>query len=728
MIQREIYKLRSSRAQDQLDGYNGFVISEKEINDILQENQKKANADDEVCDDIEIKRFNISFAELENRINERKTASINAGIYLPLVWLAKIFQLTPFEIDCILICLAPEIDRRYERLYGYLQNDITQKYPTMDMIKSLCCLSEEEKQRIRSYFLPQSRLIKYRLIAISNDHLEKMPLISCPLKLDSRIINFIHDINLLDARLEDSATILRCQKRLMDVDLSHEQQEKIYNFITLFKKVQWSENVMELNTCAFIGKNHFLKKLTAEAICEALDINLLIYDLDKAIISNFSLNESFALLFREAYLQGAAIYIEKYDQLLQQNDKCAHAKNTLAQIRQQFACLVFLSIESHWLPLGLDDQFDIISFEFSMPSFASRKKIWESQLQSLSLTSCGINTDVLANTFRFTGDQIRNSICAAKNMALLKKRNPQDVSMLDFYRACRAQSNQKLTELSLKITPLYNWDDIVLPHDTIAQLREVCNQVRSRNIVYSDWGFDKKLSYGKGLNILFTGPSGTGKTMATEIIARELSIDLYKIDLSSVVSKYIGETEKNLNRIFAEAEQSNAILFFDEADALFGKRSEVRDSHDRYANIEINYLLQKMEEHEGIVILASNLRQNIDEAFIRRMQIVVEFPFPDESHRHRIWQHVFPSDAPLSKKNDFNFLAKNLQLSGGNIKNIALCAAFLAAENSGVIDMHHIILATRREFQKIGKLCGKAEFGPYYEFIREKNESKGAGE
>jgi SpoVK/Ycf46/Vps4 family AAA+-type ATPase len=218
--------------------------------------------------------------------------------------------------------------------------------------------------------------------------------------------------------------------------------------------------------------------------------------------------------------------------------------------------------------------------------------------------------------------------------------------------------------------------------------------------------------------MLFAGPSGTGKTMAAEIIANELGLDLYKIDLATVVSKYIGETEKNLNKIFKEAWDSNSILFFDEADAIFGKRSEVRDSHDRYANIEIAYLLQKMEEYQGIVILATNLRKNLDEAFARRMQFSVEFLLPEEPDRYQIWQRVFPKEAPISEDVDLNFMARQFKVSGGNIKNIVLGAAFLAAEDGGRINIEHLIRATRREYQKMGKLCTEADFGEYYDLVK----------
>jgi SpoVK/Ycf46/Vps4 family AAA+-type ATPase len=215
------------------------------------------------------------------------------------------------------------------------------------------------------------------------------------------------------------------------------------------------------------------------------------------------------------------------------------------------------------------------------------------------------------------------------------------------------------------------------------------------------------------LNVLFAGPSGTGKTMAAEIMANELGLDLYKIDLSTVVSKYIGETEKNLARIFEEAETSNAILFFDEADALFGKRSEVRDSHDRYANIEISYLLQRMEEYDGMAILATNLHKNMDDAFVRRMHFTVEFPFPDARHRRLIWEKVWPTDTPRSAELDLDFMARQFELTGGNIRNIAVAAAFLAASDGQVVTMSQLVGATHREYQKMGKVMADGAFGDY---------------
>ncbi|MEC4818150.1 MAG: ATP-binding protein [Scytonema sp. PMC 1069.18] len=249
-----------------------------------------------------------------------------------------------------------------------------------------------------------------------------------------------------------------------------------------------------------------------------------------------------------------------------------------------------------------------------------------------------------------------------------------------------------------------------MPTNQLKQLREICNQVKYHHIVCNQWGFDQTLSLGKGINVLFSGSPGTGKTMAAEVIANELQLDMYKIDLSQIVSKYIGETEKNLDRVFTAAENANAILLFDEADALFGKRSEVKDAHDRYANLEVAYLLQKMEEYEGVTILTTNLRQNLDEAFTRRIRFIIEFPFPEADYRLQIWQRIFPKQTPLREDVDLKLIAQKFQLAGGSIRNIAVAAAFLAAEEGDCVGMKHLLQATKREFQKMGRLINDEDF------------------
>ena len=296
----------------------------------------------------------------------------------------------------------------------------------------------------------------------------------------------------------------------------------------------------------------------------------------------------------------------------------------------------------------------------------------------------------------------------------------------DLYAACRNESNKKLMNVAKKLSKRFNLDDIILPPETKNQLLEIINYVKNQNQVFTAWGFQDKMGLNKGINILFTGESGTGKTMAAQILANHLNMDIYRIDLSMLFSKFIGETEQNISKIFEEAKSSNSIIFFDEADACFGKRTEIKDSHDRYSNIEVDYLLQRLEEHDEIVILASNLKQNIDEAFTRRMQFIVNFSFPTEKERLDIWKNIFPM--PYSyidiKNCDFEFLAKNFRTSGAMIKSIALTAAFLASSDTGEtsvgqqkISMQHIVLALKKELEKKGTPVLKSDFGIYSEII-----------
>ena len=269
----------------------------------------------------------------------------------------------------------------------------------------------------------------------------------------------------------------------------------------------------------------------------------------------------------------------------------------------------------------------IVTVEFPVPSHEERSRYWREVLTRAGIPISSTDVEQLAGRFRLMRDQIRDAVTSARHVALWRARQsgpqhgPETVHVGDLFEAARRRSGAELSGLARKIEPVHDWGQIALPDDTIAQLRELCQQVVERHQVLERWGFARRMSLGRGVTALFAGPSGTGKTLAADVIARELGLDLYTVDLSGVVSKYIGETEKNLERIFSSAEDANAILFFDEADALFGKRSEVRDSHDRYANIEIAYLLQQMEQYEGVAILATNLRQNMDEAFVRRSAV-----------------------------------------------------------------------------------------------------------
>jgi hypothetical protein len=347
-----------------------------------------------------------------------------------------------------------------------------------------------------------------------------------------------------------------------------------------------------------------------------------------------------------------------------------------------------------------------------LPTVDERAAIWLGAMDGDSPE--GLDPAGVTAHFRLTPDQVKRAAEGARLQALAEDR---PVDMAHLHAGARAQNAAGLERLARRIEPQVAWEDLVLPAAVLAQLGELTARARHREQVLDTWGMGTKSSKGRGITALFAGDSGTGKTMSAEVVAGELGLDLYVIDLSSVVDKYIGETEKNLDRIFSEADRVNGVLLFDEADAIFGKRSEVKDSHDRYANVEVAYLLQRMELFDGLAILTTNLRSNVDEAFTRRLDAVVDFPMPEEEDRRRLWDRNLGPALPQSEDIDPDFLAQAFKLSGGNIRNIAVAAAYLAATEGRAVGMRDLIRATEREYRKMGRLCLQAEFGPYYEII-----------
>jgi DNA polymerase III delta prime subunit len=345
-----------------------------------------------------------------------------------------------------------------------------------------------------------------------------------------------------------------------------------------------------------------------------------------------------------------------------------------------------------------------------------RLEVWRDALFNATVTLSEAEVRSLAGRYVLPTNKVWEALATARDLATMQGCEETDASGIA--AAARLVSDQGLDALAAKVERACGWDDLVLPRQTLQRLREFAAAIRSRDTVYDQWGFTGHVSSGGGVKALFAGPSGTGKTMAAGVIAQELGLDLYKVDLATVISKYIGETEKNLERIFRGARASSAILFLDEAEALLGRRSEVKDSHDRYANIEVAYLLQKLEEHDGVVVLATNLRRNIDDAFNRRLQYIIDFPRPQEHEREQLWRKMFPPQAPLDARIDFAFLAKQFDLAGGDIRNVALEAAFLAASGEGVIGMPAIVRALARQLVKEGRTPTVTDFHQYHALLR----------
>lgn len=695
-------QIRRARQLHQEDEFQGLYISEQEVDSLLARPIGLPHWALPPAASGEEKTRN-ALLRLRVEIDARKSSSMRHGIVLRLAILAPSFHLTAFDVDAILICLAAELDTRYERIYAYLQDDVTRKRPSVDLVLNLLSTSFAAKLDARERFSAGAPLLKYQLISLSEEAASpKAPLLNRCLKLDERIVNYLLGSDEIDVRLGRQVSLVEPKQNTANLILP---ADLLASLKRLFENHRNAEDGLTLHFQGIYGVG---KRSTAGALCHLAGLKLLVVNVEPAPSAELDFAALVRLITREATLQNAALYWSGFDSLLSA-DQGGRLALLLQQLQERKA-IVFLAGETVWEPSDNPELPPFVRIEFPLPAYSERLLFWHRELNDIA--EADVDAAGLANKFRFSGGQIRDAALTAWNLA--RRRDPGNVSvnMSDLLEGCRLQSNRKLAALATRIKPRYVWSDIVLPPDKLRQLREICNAVEFRPIVYEKWGFDNKLSLGKGLGLLFAGPSGTGKTMAAEVLAGELGLDLYKIDLSTVVSKYIGETEKNLSRIFTEAATSNAVLFFDEADALFGKRSEVRDSHDRYANIEINYLLQRMEEYEGTVILATNLRKNMDEAFVRRIQFTIEFPFPHADQRLAIWQHVWPENTPRQDL-DLDFMARRFEISGGNIRNIALAAAFLAAEDGGCVKMKHLIRATGQEFQKMGKVVIEGEFGEY---------------
>jgi SpoVK/Ycf46/Vps4 family AAA+-type ATPase len=687
-------------AASQLDRFRGLHISPEEVDRLLAR-------------DPAAPTFHLYEPEPERSFTNEGTSRLS--------WLADSYGLSQFDLDLLLVALAPELDLRYERLYAYLQDDVSRRRPSVDLALNLLCPKAGIKIRQRAHLAPEAPLVRHGLIHLLPDaNRPASPLLAHYLKVDEQIVRWLLGELSLDGRLTPFCDFVAPVISLSNLSLNDEVEQ------TFRSLIDRADNRCRAMLVYLHGAPGTGQRQIAEAMANETGLFLLAADLSRAVNATAAdFDQRLRLLFREAYLQNALLFLDGID-ALHGEDRMHHRQSLLESLSETFV-ITLLSGRRTWGLFSHDGQsvgskpLGVMTVRVPSPDFEQRRSYWRSKLSAAEIELDEEDLDALSSRFRLDPDRIADAVAAARNrydwtdasiQAEMSITSDERIEIDWFGKlqtTARQQSSQDLMSLALKIEPHYSWSDIVLPEDTSRQLREICARVTNSHEVLGKWGFGKKLAHGKGVSALFAGPSGTGKTMAADIIANELGLDLYKIDLAGVVSKYIGETEKNLDRIFTAAENANAILFFDEADALFGKRSEVRDSHDRYANIEISYLLQKMEQYEGVAILATNLRQYMDDAFVRRLAFTVHFPFPDESQRRQIWKGVWPAAVPLASDVDIGFLANQFKLSGGNIKNIALASAFLAAADGKVVTMEHLRHATQREYLKLGKALSKAD-------------------
>ena len=571
----------------------------------------------------------------------------------PVAALETHFGLDAFESDVVLLALAPEVDLAYERVYAFLHDDVTRRRPSIGLALDLLCAGPEERIAARRRFAADAPLVAERVIALGE---RGGPLLRTPFELDPQVIALLLGTRGLDLRLGATCTLTRPRRLWDDVPLGELDLRGVAALA--------AEGGLRLY---LRGRTGLGQRELAEAVATACGAPLLEAgpDADPHLAG------------REALVHGAVLF--------------APAHPDAAALVAWPGAAVIATGTAPAPP-------SYLTVVLATPPVAVRRGCWRRELAAEGFEAPDVLVDVLAKRYRLSPAQIASAAAATRTEVPWGEAGVGGV-----FAAARAQTGEELGAHGRRIVPVHGWEDLVLPPGAIVALRELCDRIVHREHVLGDWGFGDRLAHGKGVAALFTGASGTGKTMAAGVLAATLELDAYRIDLAGIVSPYIGETEKNLDRVFAAAESTDAILFFDEADALFGKRSEVRDARDRYANLEVSYLLQRMEEFDGISILATNFQRNIDEAFLRRLDFTIPFPFPGADERRRIWAGIWPAALPLGDDVDLAELAEHFPLSGGSIRSAALAASYLAAADGGVVREDQILRAVRRELQKIGR-------------------------
>lgn len=651
-------------------------------------------------------------AAAEEDIEKRITQST---IDLKLAELVKRFELDSFERDVLLLALAPSIDPRFSAYFEAISGNSRGLEVGLALVV-LTPLSTQHRSplRLRHYFASEGRLLANHLISLDRRQLDiGGSFLNLSLRLPARVLGWMMGDNDLDATLHGFSRLEAPEVPLTQVVLPDGVMESLLTLVSghgeylstlerwgITERVTYGRGIALL----FVGMPGTGKTLTAKAVAHALGKRLLLVDPRRIVDLKRPVEDNLADVFREARLQNAVVFFDECESLFGHRGAGNHVIPVVLSALEHYDGVVILSTNT---PQMLDPALDrrvLFRLKFEPPSPSLRKRIWEVHLPPDVPLADDVDLALLARQFEFPGGYIKNAVLVAVNRTLARDTTPVVMTHADLEAAARTQLRARLSEYA-DITPTtLRLEDLILPEDTAAQVKEILEAARSRSIVFQEWGFAKKLTKGRGLSALFDGEPGTGKTLCAEILAAELGLTLYRINVANVVSKYIGETEKNLTRIFREADDSHCLLLFDEADALFSQRTDVKSVHDKYANMEINVLLQLMENYEGLVLLTTNLKKSIDKAFERRLSFKVNFPFPEPDLREQVWRTLIPPSAPIEADIDHWVLARSFELSGGSIKNAIVRAAYRAAAQGRAIGMDDLVDAAKYECAAAGKL------------------------
>jgi hypothetical protein len=616
------------------------------------------------------------------RIEARADLAEADGSDIRLRRLASSFELDRLDLEMLVIAIAPDLDPRFERLYAYLHDDVSRRRASSGLALELAAVADpagDPSATTRERLGTASRLVAGGLILVEEPD---RPFLTRSLRVPDRVTAHL----LGDDRPEPSIGALRLDVEGAAVGLVER----------LGRSLAAPDPLVYIRErTASVGR------AWATAAVRAAGREVLGLDLSR-ITPGDDAAELATSAVREARLRGATLLAGPIEAILERGPGVIR---TLGEA----PCPVILLGTRSWDPSWSRNV--PMVFDAPLLGLDERREAWELAFDQADLDADGVDPAAATAGFRLDPEQVRRAALAASRIAAADERA---VVAADVTAGARAQNAGGLERLARRIAPTAGWKDLVLPPDTLGQLRELTDRARHRELVLGEWAMGGAAARGKGMTALFAGDSGTGKTLSAEIVAADLGLDLYVIDLATVVDKYIGETEKNLDRIFDEADRVNGVLLFDEADALFGKRSEVKDARDRYANVEIAYLLQRMEQFDGLAVLTTNLRANLDDAFLRRLDVIVDFPMPDEDGRLSLWERHLPAIIERADDVDLPFLAGAFKLSGGNIRNVCVAAAFYTAAERRPITMTDLIRATEREYQKLGRLTHEAEFGAYF--------------
>ncbi|MGH3797720.1 MAG: ATP-binding protein [Pseudonocardiaceae bacterium] len=652
------------------DPFRGLYLSDEAVERVLA-GRLTAAEPDPVAD------AHLSAAEAAADAAER------TGSPVRLRALARSMGLDALDVELLLVALAPDLDSRFEQLYGYLNDDVTRRRAAIGMALRLCGLPEAAAAG-RARLTGQAPLLAGGLLDVED--LDR-PLLSRALRVPDRVTAHL---------LGDD----RADPVLAAVLVSPPGWSEVAGAIPLSRALSRGVRLVYLRE----RPGGSGQSLAAAAVGQAgAGRPVLVADAGRLVGEPSPVGVVRALV-REARLGGAGVIVEPVETLVAE---APAVLRLLAAAPVPVLLVGTVSWDPQWVaqpPLQLD----------AVPATAAeRSTAWRAALDG----KLDPGTDPASVTAQFLlGPQHIER--AAQAATLHAELAGTAVDAAHLRHGAREQNAAGLERLARRIEPAVGWNDLVLPEPTRRALHELTARARHRDQVLDEWRMRPGGGRGRGITGLFAGDSGTGKTMSAEVIAADLGLDLYTVNLATVVDKYVGETEKNLERIFTEAAGVNGVLLFDEADAIFGKRSEVRDAHDRYANIESAYLLQRMESFDGLAILATNLRANLDDAFTRRLDVVVDFPVPDEESRRALWDRCLGPVLPRADDVDLDFCAAAFELSGGNIRSVAVSAAYLAAEAGRPVAMTDLVSAVVIEYRKLGRLCLDREFGPYRNLVR----------